>query len=101
MSNKRFVFLVNPISGTVKKQGVLELIKKEADVRKLSYEIISTRADGNYSELKKKLVADGITHVVMVGGDGTVNTVVNDLRELPLKFGVIPMGSGNGLALAA
>lgn len=98
---KRFIFLVNPISGTVKKQGIVELIHAEAAARSLSYEIVSTRADGNYKEVKEKIIAEGITHVGIVGGDGTVNTVVNGLRDIPVKFGIVPMGSGNGLALAA
>jgi diacylglycerol kinase (ATP) len=98
---KKFIFLVNPISGTVKKQGVVELIHAEAAARSLTYEIVHTRADGVYTELKQKIVAEGTTHIGIVGGDGTVNTVVNSLRDLPVRFGIIPMGSGNGLALAA
>jgi diacylglycerol kinase (ATP) len=98
---KKFIFLVNPISGTVKKQGVVELIHAEAAARSLMYEIVNTRADGNYTEIKQKIISEGITHICIVGGDGTVNTVVNGLRDLPVKFGIVPMGSGNGLALAA
>jgi len=98
---KKFLFLVNPISGTVKKKGIIEMIHAEAAGSSLSYEIASTRADANYAELKQKIIADGITHIGLVGGDGTVNTVVNALRDLPVKFGIVPMGSGNGLALAA
>ncbi len=44
---------------------------------------------------------DGITDVVICGGDGTVNAVVNALQGIPVNFGIIPMGSGNGLAFAA
>jgi YegS/Rv2252/BmrU family lipid kinase len=98
---KKFIFLVNPISGTVKKQGVVEIIHAEAAARSLVYEIINTRADGNYSSLKQKIIDGGITHVCIVGGDGTVNSVVNALRDVPVKFAIVPMGSGNGLALAA
>jgi diacylglycerol kinase (ATP) len=98
---KKFLFLVNPISGTVKKKGVIELIHAEAAGRSLIYEIVSTRADGNYAEVKQKIIAEGITHIGIVGGDGTVNTVVDGLRDVPVKFGIVPMGSGNGLALAA
>lgn len=98
---KKFLFLVNPISGTVQKKGIIELIHAEAAGRSLSYEIVNTRADANYSEVKQKIRSEGITHVALVGGDGTVNTVVNALRDLPVQFGIIPMGSGNGLALAA
>jgi diacylglycerol kinase (ATP) len=98
---KKFLFLVNPISGTVKKAGVVGQIKKEAEKRKLSYEICDTRADGIYKEVAHKITSDDFTHIGIVGGDGTVNQVVNYLKALPVKFGIIPMGSGNGLAFAA
>lgn len=98
---KKFLFLVNPISGTVQKKGIIELIHAEGTAKSLSYEIVSTRADGNYAEVKQKIISENITHVGIVGGDGTVNTVVNGLREVPVKFGIVPMGSGNGLAFAA
>jgi diacylglycerol kinase (ATP) len=98
---KKILFLVNPISGTVKKAGVVELIKKQAEKRKLAYEICNTRADGNYREVKQKIISEGFTHVAIVGGDGTVNQVVSYLKDLPVRFGIIPMGSGNGLAFTA
>ncbi len=43
----------------------------------------------------------GITDVVVAGGDGTISSVVNDLRDTNINFGLIPCGSGNGLALCA
>ncbi len=98
---KKIVFLVNPISGTVQKQGVVELIKRESVARQVPFEIYPTNAAGKYEELRKKIVSEYVTHIGIVGGDGTVNQVVNALRDLPIKFGIIPMGSGNGLALAA
>lgn len=98
---KKFLFLVNPISGTVKKAGVVELIKKVADKKQLYFDICNTNAQGNYEDVKQKIVSEGFTHIGIVGGDGTVNQVVNYLKELPVKFGVVPMGSGNGLAFTA
>lgn len=98
---KKIIFLVNPISGTVQKHGVIELINKEASRRNISFEICNTCIDGNYSEVKQKIVSEGVTHIGIVGGDGTANQVINYLRDLPITFGIIPMGSGNGLAFTA
>lgn len=98
---KKFIFLVNPVSGTVKKHGIVELIKQQASAGNHSFEICPTRADGNYAELAEKISNEGITHIGIVGGDGSVNQVVNYLRDLPLEFGIVPMGSGNGLAYTA
>jgi YegS/Rv2252/BmrU family lipid kinase len=97
----KFIFLVNPVSGTVKKHGVVDLIKNEAAARSLHCETCDTRVDCDYTELRERIVAGNITHVGIVGGDGTVNQVVNALRDLPVQFGIIPMGSGNGLAYTA
>src|SRR5207302_4463682 len=66
-----------------------------------SFEILYTMASGNYDILKDKIASEKITDVVIIGGDGTVNTVVNELKETNVRFGIIPMGSGNGLAFCA
>ncbi|RYG51683.1 MAG: diacylglycerol kinase, partial [Chitinophagaceae bacterium] len=57
--------------------------------------------DGNYSSFHEIIKREKITDVLICGGDGTVNQVVSGLRDLNLNFGIIPMGSGNGLAYAA
>jgi len=51
--------------------------------------------------LKSIIQEQNFTDVVVVGGDGTVSQVVDSLKELPIQFGVIPAGSGNGLAFGA
>lgn len=98
---RNIVFLVNPISGGSKKDSVLKEIEKIAKEKQLAYTIVPTNAEGDYEFLKDRIVTDKITDVVIVGGDGTVNQVTNALRGTNVKFGIIPLGSGNGLALAA
>jgi YegS/Rv2252/BmrU family lipid kinase len=98
---RKIVFLINPISGTVKKEGIQQLIEKELANKGLTYEIVATNAAGNYDFLKDKIAKHNITDVVMVGGDGTVNQVVAALKTEPINFGIIPVGSGNGLARTA
>ena len=63
--------------------------------------MLSTNPLGNYDFLKDKIEKDRFTDVVMVGGDGTVNSVVSALQGVKVNFGIIPMGSGNGLACCA
>ncbi len=101
MSDRKIVYLVNPISGTSKKEGIKKLIERETTAQGIPYEIYATNAAGDYDLLKDKILAEGFTDVVMIGGDGTVNQVTNALRDLTIRFGIIPFGSGNGLALAA
>jgi len=98
---RKLVYLINPISGTAKKDGLLPLIEQISKEHNASYEIVHTNAAGDYEFLKEKIAAESITDVVVIGGDGTVNQVVNALKSAPVNFGIVPMGSGNGLALAA
>lgn len=98
---RKIAYLVNPVSGTVKKTAVIGLVEKATADAGIAYEVIPTNAAGNYDFIKDKIIADNITDVVMIGGDGTVNQVVAALRDCDVVFGIIPMGSGNGLAFAA
>jgi diacylglycerol kinase (ATP) len=98
---RKIIYLINPISGTKGKSSLKELIARETGKRQLPYEILPTAADGNYDFVKQKIETEQVTDVVICGGDGTVNQVVNFLAHTNVQFGIIPMGSGNGLALAA
>lgn len=99
--NRRILYLINPISGTRKKDELLRLINKKTGERKIDFEILPTLASGDYSFLEIKIKEEGITDIAICGGDGSVNQVVDALAHTGLNFGIIPMGSGNGLALTA
>jgi diacylglycerol kinase (ATP) len=98
---RKIIYLVNPISGTSKKQIVRKLIETATKGAGIAYDIHPTTASGNYDHLKDEIKHKGVTDVVMVGGDGTVNSVVYALKDEDVNFGIIPMGSGNGLAYCA
>jgi len=96
------MYLVNPISGTTKKDLLVNNIQKQTAARSIAYEVAYTTATGNYTLHKEKIIEEHFTDVVIVGGDGTVSQVVNNFRDIDgLQFGIIPLGSGNGLAYAA
>ncbi len=98
---RKIIYLINPISGTSKKEGIKKLIEKETSAQHIYFEILPTDIRGEYDEVKEKIITESITDVVIVGGDGTVSQVTNALKHLPIQFGIIPIGSGNGLAFAA
>ncbi len=98
---RKIVYLVNPISGTAKKDGIKKLVERETTAQGIPYEIASTNATGNYDWLRDKVLQEKITDIIIIGGDGTVNQVTRSLYNTPVQFGIIPVGSGNGLALAA
>lgn len=99
--NRKIVYLVNPISGTRGKVDLVHYIQQQTESRGFPFEILHTRADGNYFFLKQKIDDDGVTDVVICGGDGTINNVVKWLTDVDVNVGIIPLGSGNGLAFAA
>ena len=99
--DRKFLFLLNPIAGNSNKSGIKNAIQKFIEEHNLICEIHSTNPNGDYSLIRKKIQEENFTDVVVAGGDGTINSVVNDLRNTGVRFGLIPCGSGNGLALAA
>jgi len=97
MAVESILFIVNPISGGKDKQRILALIEKLLDRERFRYEIRPTEYAGHGIELARASKAD---IVVAVGGDGTVSEVAQGLAGAPDKaLGIIPCGSGDGLAL--
>lgn len=98
---RKIIYLVNPISGTTKKDALIQLIETETTARNIAFEILPTSPIGNYDVVKDKIENEGFTDIIISGGDGTVNQVTQALRHYKAHFGIIPVGSGNGLAFAA
>lgn len=98
MDKKEIVFIMNPISGTVKKAGIPKFIEEYLDGNKFSYSISSTEYAGHATLLASQAAARGCDAVIAVGGDGTINEVGRALVGTSTAMGIIPCGSGNGLA---
>lgn len=98
---KKIIYLINPISGTRGKKTLLKLIEDKTSERGIDFEILPTVANGDYSFIESRIKENGITDIAICGGDGSVNQVAQSLAHTPVNFGIIPMGSGNGLALSA
>ena len=95
---KRIVFIANPISGTQNKKQVLQCIKERIDQSKYDCEMMFTEYAGHAIELAAKAADEGVSIVVAVGGDGTINEIARSLRHTSTALGIVPCGSGNGLA---
>ena len=65
---------------------------------RFDYQVARTQYAGHASSLAKAFVEEGLDAVVAIGGDGTVNEIARALVHTPVALGVIPCGSGNGLA---
>ncbi len=97
MIKKKLLFIINPISGGKSKSKVDEIIQIQSDLDDFDFEIIYTE----YPLHAKEIVEEKATEfdaVIAVGGDGTINEIAKSLSQKGIPLGIIPMGSGNGLA---
>lgn len=97
-SKKNILFVVNPLSHGLKGRNLKKIIKQYLDESKFEYEVQYTEYVNHAFEITKAAVAQNIDIVVAVGGDGTVNEVGKALIHSNVALGIIPLGSGNGLA---
>lgn len=95
---KRIVFIINPKSGVSSKGKIPTLIDERLDKNRFDYTIVHTEYAGHATEIACKAAADDADIVVAVGGDGTVNEVGRALVHTNTAMGIIPCGSGNGMA---
>lgn len=95
---KKILFVINPISG-IGKQNILEsLIPQYIDANKFEYEIAYTNAPKHLIEICKNAAQNNLDAVIVAGGDGSVNEATIGLVNNNTALGIIPTGSGNGLA---
>jgi diacylglycerol kinase (ATP) len=99
--DRKLLYIVNPISGTRNKTSLRQTIEEKTKAAGIDFTIYPSVESGDYSFLFPIIKEQHFTDVVIAGGDGTINQVVNSLRKLHVRFGIIPCGSGNGLAFSA
>lgn len=95
---KKIVFIVNPISGTQGKRNILKWIDERMDRSIYDYSIIKTEYAGHATQIAANAVRENVDVVVAIGGDGTINETARSLVHSNTALGIIPCGSGNGLA---
>lgn len=98
---RNFIYFINPISGTKNKNALLKLLEQRTTEQQIPFQVMHTNAAGDYVFLKEKIRKENITDIIVCGGDGTINQVAAALLNEDINIGIIPMGSGNGLALTA
>jgi len=92
--------IINPVSGT-RRLAVsrrVELARRALEETGSTGSVEVTRRASHATELTRRFISDGATTVVVWGGDGTVNEVASVLAFSGRALGIVPGGSGNGLA---
>lgn len=98
MAHRKALLVVNPNSGTRSKRGIEELVKERLAGADVEVECVCTQHAGHAIELTAKAVDAGLDLVISAGGDGTVNEIASQLSGSSTALGILPLGSGNGLA---
>ncbi|MDQ2719296.1 MAG: YegS/Rv2252/BmrU family lipid kinase [Bacteroidota bacterium] len=99
--SRNILFFINPISGAKSKSQLEKKIIKKCGERNIAFEILFTSKDGDYNFLKNKIEKDSITDIVICGGDGSLSPIISSILNTKINVGIIPLGSGNGLARTA
>ena len=95
---KKLIFIVNPISGTQSKELILNLLDEKIDKEKYIWDVVYTKRAGHAIEIAAQAAEMKTDVVVAIGGDGTINEIGRSLVYTETALGIIPCGSGNGLA---
>lgn len=98
MNNKRLLLIINPISGTGNKQGLADLVSKRMSELGYQTHVKYTTGQGDATAFARQAIDDNFDAVLAAGGDGTINETATALCNSKVALGIIPAGSGNGLA---
>ncbi len=95
---KRIHFIVNPIAGASKYNITFDFLKQHFDTEQYDLTVKHSNFKKHAISLAQESISEGAEIIVACGGDGTINEVASCLANTPIVLGIIPTGSGNGLA---
>lgn len=98
-NNKHYIqAIINPISGVGSKRKIPKMIENAFPENRYDLQVSFTEYPGHASELTAHAIKKGAKCIIAVGGDGTVNEIAKSMLHTDAVLGIIPKGSGNGLA---
>ncbi|MCD6068431.1 MAG: diacylglycerol kinase [Bacteroidetes bacterium] len=95
--SRKVIFIINPKAGVKKKMDVPAFIERHFSPA-IEKEIVLWENANDFDSIRRRISEGGFTIAVAVGGDGTVNQVAAALNHTDVALGILPFGSGNGLA---
>lgn len=100
MNNNKIIFVLNPISGFLgfRRRKIERIIKRYIYKNEIDGEIWHSKYAGHTTELVRQAAEQQVKTVVVAGGDGSINEAARALVHSDTALGIIPAGSGNGLA---
>jgi len=94
---RKILFIVNPNAGKRISDHIIKTIRNEFP-ENIYYQIVIWKDKDHFDEISELLLTQGYTDAIAVGGDGTVNHVAKTILKTNIRLGIVPIGSGNGLA---
>ena len=94
---RKLLFIVNPNAGKKISDQIIKIIRKEFP-KNIYYQVVIWKDKDHFDEITALLKSQGYTDAIAVGGDGTVNQVAKTIVNTNISLGIVPIGSGNGLA---
>jgi diacylglycerol kinase (ATP) len=94
---RKLLFIVNPNAGKKISDQIIKIIRKEFP-ENIYYQVVIWKDPNHFEEITELLKTQGYTDAIAVGGDGTVNQVAKTIVNTTIRLGIVPIGSGNGLA---
>lgn len=98
MKSRRLTLVINPISGTSSKRDVASVVERRLGKCGFEVGVEYTKCAGDATRIAREAAERGDYGVLVCGGDGTVNEAATGLIGTSTALGIIPAGSGNGLA---
>lgn len=95
---KRMLVIVNPISGVGRQKKIERILNDNLNKDLFDYTVRYTEHIHHGTELAREGAMQGFDVITAVGGDGSVNDVISGMHGSDATLGIIPCGSGNGLA---
>ena len=94
----KFLLIENPIAGDENKAPCMDYLKDLFEKENIEYNLFETTGENDFAKAQEVIEEVQPTVVVAIGGDGTINLVAQLVRNTDMIFGIIPLGSANGLA---
>jgi YegS/Rv2252/BmrU family lipid kinase len=104
MSEKNWLAIINPNAGAGKCARDWPKIKNLLEIHQVRFDPVFTERRYHAMVLSRKMIREGYTKIIVVGGDGTMNEVINGLfsqkalTTTDITLGMIPVGTGNDWA---
>lgn len=98
-SQKKYILVVNPISGDVDKAEIIEIATAFAESENVDLIIYETTGKSDESAIQKLQEENNATRIIVVGGDGTIKMVAEAVQNHDVILGIVPGGSANGLSV--